>query len=552
MSVRKMNFWGWGWADEAPAEDAAGSQGLAAMLAETYGADKITPLTRPKVEEFSLPSARIKAPDLLAGIFTDEPHDRLIHSLGKSYPDLANAALRIVPHATDLVAYPEDESQVLAILDWASANNIAVIPFGGGSTVCGGVEPAVGDSYRGAVSLDLRHLDQVLEIDTTSKAARIQAGVLGPHLEAQLKPQGYTLRHFPQSFEFSSLGGWIATRSGGHYASLYTHIDDFVESLRTVTPAGVLESRRLPGSGAGPSPDRMIIGSEGSLGVITEAWMRIQQRPTFKGSIPVLFADFYQAAEAVRALSQSWLFPTNCRLIDAEEARGAAGGDHAMLVLGFESADHPVDAWMDRALELIADHGGMFDRSVLQKKDSNKAGAAGQWRNAFMQAPYARSGAIACGLIVDTFETAITWDRFADFHAGVSERMHGIIREVTGKDSKVTCRFTHIYPDGPAPYFTYTGLGTTSRMIDQWREIKAASLDVVTALGGTVTHHHSVGRDHRPGYERQIDPLFRSSLQAAKQVLDPQGIMNPSVLVDPLGRPIGQTGTMKGIQLDTP
>jgi alkyldihydroxyacetonephosphate synthase len=288
----------------------------------------------------------------------------------------------------------------------------------------------------------------------------------------------------------------------------------------------------------------MMIGSEGIMGVITEAWMRIQDRPTFKGSIPVLFKDFYEAAETVRALSQSWLFPTNCRLIDAEEASGAAGGEHAMLVLGFESADHPIDAWMDRALELVSDHGGIFDRNVLASKESNKEGAAGQWRNAFMQAPYARSRAIACGMVVDTFETAITWDKFPEFHAEITERMNKVVQEITGNNSKVTCRFTHIYPDGPAPYFTYSGLGTTAGMIEQWREIKAASMEIVTSLGGTVTHHHSVGRDHRPGYEQQVDPLFRGVLQAAKGRLDPTGIMNPGILIDPENRVVGQTGVM--------
>ena len=182
-------------------------------------------------------------------------------------------------HPPDLVAIPRDEADVVALLDWCSDARIAAIPYGGGSSVVGGVECDVGDDYRGAVSIDLRALDQVLEVDRASRAARIQAGVYGPALEDQLRPHGLTLRHFPQSFEFSTLGGWLATRSGGHYATLHTHIDDFVESIRAVTPRGVWESRRLPGSGAGPSPDRMLLGSEGTLGVITEAWMRLQDRP---------------------------------------------------------------------------------------------------------------------------------------------------------------------------------------------------------------------------------------------------------------------------------
>ena len=206
------------------------------------------------------------------------------------------------------------------MLDWARGANVAVIPFGCGSSVVGGVEPAVGDRYAGVISLDLRRLDRVLEVDRTSRAARIQAGIRGPAIEAALKPHGLSIRHYPQSFEFSTLGGWIATRAGGHFATLYTHIDDFVESIRTVTPAGPMESRRLPGSGAGPSPDRMIIGSEGTLGVIIEAWMRLQDRPRFRGGAVFGFPDLFAAAKAVRAVGQAGLYPSNLRVIDNNEA----------------------------------------------------------------------------------------------------------------------------------------------------------------------------------------------------------------------------------------
>lgn len=545
MSVRQMNFWGWGWADEAEAEDSDADKKFAAGLAETYGVAEITPLTRPKVEDFSVPASRLTAPDTLASICTTDNTERLIHSLGKSYGDLARAAQRKVSRFTDMVAFPETEQHVVDLLDWAVAGNIAVIPFGGGSSVCGGVEPDVAGDYAGVLTVDLRKLDKVLEVDKVSRAARIQGGVLGPDLEAQLKPHGYTLRHFPQSFEFSTLGGWIVTRSGGHYATLYTHIDDLVENIRMVSPAGITESRRLPGSGAGPSPDRMTLGSEGIMGIVTEAWVRVQDRPLYRASVPVLFHDFYEAANAVRAVSQSWLFPANCRLIDAREAAGAAGGHHSLVVLGFESADHPVDAWIDRALEIVADHGGVFDRSVLKQEDSNKAGAAGQWRNSFMRAPYMRSRAVACGAIVDTFETSITWDRFDNFHVTITEEMNKVIKEVTGHAGAVTCRFTHVYPDGPAPYFTYSGIGSTGGMLEQWREIKQASMEIIAKCGGTVTHHHAVGRDHRFGYEQQTEPLFREALQAAKSQFDPTSVMNPGVLIDPPGRTVGQTGVMK-------
>lgn len=545
MSVRQMNFWNWGRADNISPEDPSAIQAFAAELARRNGVGEITPLTRPKLADFKIPTSALSPPKSLAHLCSQEPDERLIHSLGKSFADLAHAALRQVPRYTDIVAFPETELDVKNLLDWAGEQNVAVIPFGGGSSVCGGIDPDVGDTFDAVMTVNLRNLNKVLEIDPLSRAARIQGGTLGPDLEAQLKEQNYTLRHFPQSFEFSTLGGWIATRAGGHYATLYTHIDDLVQSIRMVSPGGVSESRRLPGSGAGPSPDRLTIGSEGSLGVITEAWMRVQDRPIYRASIPVFFRDFYQAANAVRAISQAWLFPTNCRLMDANEASGATGNtEYAMLIVGFESADHPVDAWMTRALELVSDHGGTFDKSVLEKKNSNTEGAAGQWRNAFMQAPYGRAQAIACGLIVDTFETAITWDKFEVFHQNIMSRMRAAMKQITGNEGQITCRFTHVYPDGVAPYFTWSVLGKTETMITQWKQLKMASMLIVDELKGTVTHHHAVGRDHRPGYDKQIDPLFRSALQAAKSRFDPLGSMNPGILVDPLDRKIGQRGIM--------
>ena len=286
-----------------------------------------------------------------------------IRDRGKSLPDAVRMFDRQAPNIPDVVAFPETDEQVLAVMDWASEVGAAVIPFGGGSSVVGGVEPIVGGDFSGVVTLSTKRMAGVIEVDETSRAARVRGGSSVPNIEAALKPHGLTLRHYPQSFSMATLGGMIATRSGGHFAMLYTHIDDFVESVRTVTPAGVMESRRLPGSGAGPSPDRLIMGSEGSLGVITEAWMRLQDRPTYRASASIRFTGpdgFLRGAEAVRALVQSGLGPTNCRLLDAGEAlqSGAAAGDAAVLVLGFESADHGLEAWMKRATEICADAGG--------------------------------------------------------------------------------------------------------------------------------------------------------------------------------------------------
>ena len=224
----------------------------------------------------------------------------------------------------DLVAFPRDESEIEVVLSWAEGEGAVVVPFGGGTSVVGGIEARVGD--RPVVSMDLRRLDRVLEVDAVSMAARIQAGATGPGLEGRLREHGLTLRHFPQSFEYSTLGGWVATRAGGHFATLYTHIDDLVESVRAITPRGTWESRRLPGSGAGPSPDRMLIGSEGILGAIAEAWVRVRPRPEFRSSCGVEFDDFMAAAGAVREISQSGLHPSNCRLLDALEAGTTGAG----------------------------------------------------------------------------------------------------------------------------------------------------------------------------------------------------------------------------------
>jgi alkyldihydroxyacetonephosphate synthase len=512
----------WGWGAEGSGLSAEEERRMLAFygehfeLAEARGA--------PAVGEVELRAPRLQPPASLAKICTSEPYERLLRTYGKSYPDAVRALAGDFASAPDVVARPQSEAEVAAVLEWASEARAAVIPFGGGSSVVGGVEPAVGDGFAGAISLDLKRLDGLLEIDRTSRAARFAAGITGPALEAALKPHRLTLRHFPQSFEFSTLGGWIATRSGGHFATLYTHIDDFVESLRVVTPAGTLESRRLPGSGAGPSPDRLFIGSEGALGVITEAWVRLQDRPTFRADAAIAFADLVEAAEAVRAVAQAGLYPSNLRLVDATECavNGVNDGSHALLVLSFESADHPVDAWQARALELVRDHGGEVLPDLAQ---------AQAWRTAFLRMPYGREVQVPRGLIVDTFETAITWERFAAFHDAVKSATEGAIREATGRPGIVTCRFTHVYPDGPAPYFTFHAQGRAGDLLEPWRHIKAAASEALIAAGGTITHHHAVGRDHMPWYVRQRPELFGTALAAAKTALDPAGILNPGVIV---------------------
>jgi alkyldihydroxyacetonephosphate synthase len=528
MAARQLKLIGWGYEDQQMSE--AECDMLLARLTRRYGPE-LAFKPAPKAEEIELHAPRLELPAALKAFASTDKHERLLHTYGKAYPDYVRAFERDFRPAPDIVAKVRDEADIEAVFDWAAGANVAVIPFGGGTSVCGGVEPDVGGGYNGTLSLDLTGLDKVLEVDHVSRAARIQSGVRVPALEAQLKPHGLTLRHYPQSFEMATLGGMIATRSGGHFATLYTHIDDFVEALRSLTPAGVLESRRLPGSGAGPSPDRLMIGAEGALGVITEAWMRLQDRPTERVGTAVLFGDFYRAAEAVRVICQAALYPANVRLLDPMEAynNGFGDGRQAVVVLAFEGADHPLDAWLARALEICRDFDGSPE--AAESGEGHRAGAAGAWRNAFIRMPFWRVMLMEHAMVGDTFETAITWERFRHFHDAVKTAAEQAIVEATGRPGSVTCRFTHCYPDGPAPYFTFQAQGRHGALLEQWRQIKSTALDAVIAEGGTVTHHHAVGRTHMPWYERQRPALFAAALAGAKARLDPAGILNPGVLL---------------------
>jgi alkyldihydroxyacetonephosphate synthase len=545
--TRRRKHWGWGWEDSQPgrADLEAAAPGIRERLG--FGGDEVEePVPLDAIE---LPEPRLDPPASLGMIVSDDRHERVSHAYGRAYRDLVRAFRGRIDHPPDLVARPRDEGEVEAVLGWCADAGAAAIPYGGGTSVVGGVEPRIGDAYAGAVTIDLSALDRVLEVDSASRAARIQAGTLGPSLEDQLRPHGLTLRHFPQSFEFSSLGGWIATRAGGHFATLYTHIDDLVESVRAITPWGEWESRRLPGSGAGPSPDRLLIGSEGTLGVITEAWVRLFERPSWKASCGVAFADFAQGAAAVHELAQSGLHPANCRLLDADESALTHAGPpgRALLVLGFESAHHPVDEPMRVALDVAHEHGG--EPGEVRSKAPEEPGRlrdnpptedpVGAWRHAFLAAPYLRDTFVAVGVLSDTFETAITWDRFEEFHASVMETARRAVSEVSGAPAegpgaaKLSCRFTHVYPDGPAPYYTVLAPARRGGEAEQWDEIKTAVSDAVIGAGGTITHHHAVGRDHRPWYDRQRPDAFAEALRAAKRAVDPSATLNPGVLVDP-------------------
>ncbi|MEU0544030.1 FAD-binding oxidoreductase [Nocardia sp. NPDC005978] len=533
------SWWGWGNVEDAVtgAERAALTERVKAIAPDA----DLSVHEAPALSELKVPDSRIEAPKALSGLASQDLRDRVAHGHGQAFRDVVRALLGRVDNVPDLVVRPRTEQDVVDVLDWCAGDGIAVIPFGGGTSVVGGVEPRGTDDYPGVVSLDLGGLNRILEIDHVSRAARIQAGMLGPALEQALRPENLTLRHFPQSFEFSTLGGWLATRAGGHFATVYTHIDDMVESMRVVTPVGISESRRLPGSGAGPSPDRMFLGSEGILGVITEAWMRVQVRPRWRSGASVLFDDYTAAVTATRVIAQSGLFPANCRLLDPMEAFLNAGTPTSggVLVLGFESADHPVDEAISHALRICGEYGGRVPDGVSSadsEQDSARTGSADTWRSSFLRMPYQRDALAAQSMIVETFETACTWDRFEELRAAVHAAAAGAF-DALGITGVVTCRFTHVYPDGPAPYFGIYAAGHWGRTVEQWDEIKAAVSQALSDSGGTITHHHAVGRDHRPWYDNQRPEPFATALRASKSALDPAGILNPGVLIDPALRP---------------
>lgn len=541
---RRRSHWAWGYEDELLTGPQLHS--AAAAMAAVLGFGDAGELEEPvPLDRVRLPAPRLSPPAELAGICSQTAHDRAWHAHGQSYRDLIRAFRGRFDHVPDVVARPRGEGDVAALLSWCETAGAAVIPFGGGTSVTGGVEPNTGGGFAGAVSVDLSLMNRVLEVDPVSGAALVEAGTSGSALNGQLASHGRTLRHFPQSWQFSTVGGWIATRAGGHYATLHTRIDDFVESVRAVTPRGTWESRRLPGSGAGVSPDRMLLGSEGILGVITRAWLRVQRPPVHRASAAVRFPSFAAGAAAVREIAGSGLYPAACRLLDPVETALTAGGDgsHALLVLGFESADHPVVGWLDLALRTAAGHGGQWDETRSTDgtggtggtgKDTRRdAGrAAGDWRHAFQQMPYLRNVYPAMGVLAETFESAVTWDAFPAFHASVLGAAQEAARRACGR-ATVMCRLAFAYPDGPAPYYTVVAPARRGEEVAQWDAIKRAASDAVLAAGGTITHHHAIGRDHWPWYERQRSEPFGMALRGAKAAVDPSGILNPGVLLPP-------------------
>jgi alkyldihydroxyacetonephosphate synthase len=568
---RTRSWWGWGWEQEAltgPALDGIGAMLTARFgrAADAAGHGPVDPVDPHTVE---VPRPRVAVPRHLADLTSDDPVDRLRHGHGAAFRELVRALNGDVPTPPDLVVRPRDAADVARVLDWSGGAGIVVVPWGGGTSVVGGVTPPA--EAGPVVSLDLEHLDRVLAIDERSQHALVQGGATGPAIERQLAGHDLTFRHFPQSWEFSTLGGWVVTRAGGHFATGPTHVDDLVAAVTAETPTGRWSSRRLPGSGAGPSPDRWLLGSEGILGVVTEAWVRVQRRPRSRAQATLAFPTFAAGLDAVRAIAQVPLEPANCRLLDPMEAAlaGAAppDGQRTLLVLGFEAVAGPLTERLDLAIEVARDHGAeVLDGPTERRGDVTGAaeGGAGAWREAFLRGPYLRDAIARLGGVAETFETATTWDRAAGLVATLRDTAEAAATEVCG-GALVSVRTTHAYADGVAPYLTVVtpgpppgpasvagpgggpgagpGAGPGGRIARgraqaaAWDAVKVAVSDAIDAAGATITHHHAVGRDHRPWYDRQRPEVFARALVAVKRDLDPTGMLNPGVLVDPPAGP---------------
>ena len=538
-----MRWWGWGEDEHAGAlPDAADS-----FLGAEIGAEPGESSARLALEQLSLPDSSLpqRAREaLLTGLggtgLREDREARVEHAAGRSYPDLVRLRSGEGLSAPDAVLAPGSAEQVRAVLDVCARERVAVVPFGGGTSVVGGVEP-VGDGFEGVVSLDLRGLDQVLDVDRVSLTATLEGGLLGPAAEARLGEQGLTLGHFPQSFEFSTVGGWVATRSAGQASTGYGRIDDLVEGVRLISPVGDMDCHVGPASAAGPSLSELVVGSEGVLGVISHATLRVRPAPEQRRYEGWSFRGFAEGAEAFRVMEQADASPDIARLSDEHEtrmsmalassgsrterlgraylrARGHEGG--CLAIVGFEGEADEVERRRVRAGALLRAGGGLALGA--------RPGAA--WLRNRYHGPYLRDHLLDRGVMVETLETATTWSNLGRLYGAVADALRTSLSD-RGTPPLVMCHVSHLYRSGASLYFTFLARQEAGDLLGQWRAAKTAASDAIVATGGTITHHHAVGRDHRPWMQAEVGTLGIELLRAAKATLDPAGVMNPGKLL---------------------
>jgi alkyldihydroxyacetonephosphate synthase len=518
----RLRWFGWGPPGTTDPALPAEAEPLLAKL----GAGAHTPPVA--LEDVRLPPARALDLDALRAIVgSDHVRDdrlaRVSHAAGRSYLDLLALRAGDASGAPDAVVYPADPQQVAQVLRACASAGIDVVPFGGGTSVVGGVTPP-GERPRPLITLDLARLDRLVAVDPVALTATVEAGMTGPALEAALGKHGLTLGHHPQSFEFATVGGWVATRSAGQASTGYGAIAELVTGLRCATPEGELVARDLPATAAGPDLRQLLIGSEGALGVITEVTLKVRPAPAVRRYEAWTFPSFAAGIEALRALEQAHAAPDVARLSDEAEVAlnrmvaahtAAIAGDGVAAILGWEGDADDVAARAERSAAIARAHGG-----AIEPGDGGAAWAAGRYA-----APYLRDILMDRGVLVETLETAASWSRLAEVHGAVVDALRGALGTAL-----VLCHISHLYPSGASLYFTVLAGQRPGQEAEQWRTAKAAALDAMLAHGATITHHHAVGRDHAPWLAQEIGALGAATLQGAKDRLDPAHIMNPGVL----------------------
>jgi alkyldihydroxyacetonephosphate synthase len=537
----RMRWWGWG----DPEHDPALPSHALAYLTKAVGA---LPAPRAPValDSVSVPASRLDASAVarlreIAGrdCVSDERSERVWHAAGKGYPDLVRLRAGSPLGAPDAVLFPRSRRQLRELLSQCARDSVAVVPFGGGTSVVGGVEPLTGE-HDAVIALDMSGLAGGVDLDEASLTVTAPAGLRVRELEGELASRGYTLGHFPQSYEYVSIGGCAATRSAGQASTGYGRFEQLVRALKLTAPAGEIDLRALPASAAGPSVREMIVGSEGSLGTIDELSLRVRRAPVQRNYEGVFFADFHAGAQALRELAQRHLAPEVARLSDPEEtavslalagrggAKGIAGrayvrargyGGGALAILGFEGDVEEVALRRSRALKLMRAQGGL-----------PVGGSPGRaWLRSRFAAPYLRDDLLTHGVIVETLETATQWSNLLELHRSVGEAI-GQALLACGTPGIVMCHISHLYETGASLYFTFIARQLRGEEIAQWQAVKTAASAATVAGGGTITHHHAVGRDHAPWLEREIGRDGVRALRALKRELDPTGIMNPGKL----------------------
>lgn len=546
---KRLRWNGWGWID-APDVLGAKADAVWRWMGRTFGTDPLPETPPVPLESVRLPEIRLDAKLLSAfrqivepSRFMTDAYERAFHAFGRSYHDLLYLRSGHIDSAPDAVIYPVTEDEVLAVLRLAAKERVAVVPFGGGSSVVGGVNATAEGGYAGIITLDMTLMDRLLGVDETSLVARAEAGVYGPQLEDALQVKGYTLGHYPQSFEFSTLGGWIAPRSAGHQSNRYGKAEEWLVSARVVTPEGIWTTEAFPGSAAGPQTRDIIAGSEGVLGVITEAEFRIYPAPEVKDYRGYVFPDFSSGVAAARDLNQQEVPTAMIRLSDAPETffynglhTGGEGMDSlddipgfCLMLAGLEGDKETVDGARTRSRAIIERNGGMHMGEEMGQV----------WYKGRFEMPYLRDPMMDRGLGVDTLETATRWSNLVALHDATCNAIAEALAANApqpGAHGIVLAHVSHSYRDGASLYFTFAFPRALDREVEQWLAVKRAASDAIAAHGGTISHHHGVGLDHLPWIEREKGPMGIGAIRAIKERVDPMGIMNPGKLLA-RGRP---------------